>query len=441
MEKTPHKLGIIALTALVTGNMIGSGIFLLPADLAHIGSISIVSWLITGSGALLLAFVFANFSMLLPKVGGPYAYVTAELGRFLGFQTAYCYWIAAWVGNAAIAIALAGYLSVFFSVLTHPWPACFCALGFLWLLTLLNITSMKGIGVFQIVTTFLKLLPILFIGTVGWAYIHPAYFTEAINVTVPHQSNFSAINYAVALTFWSFIGLESATLPVDSVSNPKRNIPLATLLGTGIAAVVYILSSSAVLGIVPLEQLQQSSAPFALAANIVAGRIGGYVIALGAIISCVGCLSGWILMQGQIAMAAANDGVFPRRFSKRNKAGIPVFAVVITSLLISILLLTTVSKSLVEQFEFIILIAVFAVLIPYFYTVLAYWIKQRNAPFTRKIAIKLVVALLAGIYVVWAIIGSGQKIIAYGTVLLLGSVFFYIPILIRSKRDVDQLKR
>ena len=440
MEKIPRKLGIIALTALVTGNMIGSGIFLLPSNLSHIGSISIVSWLITGAGALLLAFIFANFSMLSPKVGGPYAYVTAELGTFLGFQTAYCYWIAAWVGNAAIAIAFAGYLSVFFPILTHPWPACFCALTLLWLLTFLNITSIQGIGFFQIVTTFLKLLPILFIGTIGWAYIHPVYFTETINVTFPHQSNFSAINYAVALTFWSFIGLESATLPADSVNNPKRNIPLATLLGTGIAAIAYILSSSAVMGIVPLKQLQESSAPFALAAQIIAGPFGAYIIALGAVISCAGCLSGWILMQGQIAMAASNDGVFPKRFSKLNKAGIPVFAVVATSVLISILLLMTVSKSLVDQFELIILLAVFAVLVPYFYTILAYWVKQRNTIFTKKTAIKFIITLLAAGYVIWAFIGSGQKIIAYGTILLLSSVVFYIPVIIRSKRNVDKFK-
>jgi len=437
MEKTSHKLGVVALTALVTGNMIGSGIFLLPANLAQIGSISIVSWLITGVGALLLALIFANFSMLSPKVGGPYAYVTEELGEFLGFQTAYCYWIAAWVGNAAIAIALAGYLSVFFPILSHPWPACCCALFFLWALTLLNIISIKGVGFFQIITTFLKLLPILFVGTIGWAYLHPAYFTEAINVTQPHQSNLSAINYAVALTFWSFIGLESATLPAESIHNPARTIPLATLLGTGITAVVYILSSSVIMGIVPLAQLQKSNAPFALAAQIIAGPIGFYIIALGAVISCVGCLSGWILMQGQIAMAAAKDGVFPALFAKQNKEGIPIFAVITTSILISALLLMTVSASLAEQFELIILIAVFATLVPYFYTTFAYWVKIRKEKFTVTAFIKLILILLAGIYVLWAFIGSGQKIIAHGTMLLLSSVLFYIPVLIRRKSSVD----
>jgi basic amino acid/polyamine antiporter, APA family len=438
MNKAPHKLGLFALIALVTGNMIGSGIFLLPASLAQVGSISLVAWLITGAGALLLAFIFANFSMLIPKVGGPYAYVRSGLGTFLGFQTAYCYWIAAWVGNAAIAIALVSYLSIFFPLLAQPWPACLSAIVLLWLLTLLNISSVKGVGVFQIATTLLKLLPIIFIALIGWFYIHPENFTQAINVTEPHRSNFSAINYAAALTFWSFIGLESATVPAGSVHNPRKTIPLATLLGTSIAAVVYIASSAAIMGIVPIEQLQASNAPFALAAEIMVGPIGKYIIALGAIISCLGCLNGWVLLQGQIAMAAADDGVFPARFSKRNKAGIPAFAVITTSVLISILLLMTVSKTLMEQFELIILIAVFATLVPYFYTVLAYWVKQRESTATRKNIAKLLVALLAGTYVIWALLGSGQKVIAYGAMLLLSSVFMYVPILVkRGKAYVD----
>lgn len=426
-----NKLGVFALTALVTGNMIGSGIFLLPASLAQIGSISLISWLLTGCGALLLAFIFANFSVISPKVGGPYAYVSAELGEFLGFQTAYCYWITAWVGNAAIALAGVAYLSVFIPVLAEPWPGCLTTIALLWTLTLLNITNMSYVGFFQLWTTILKLIPILFVGIIGWHYIHPAYFTDAVNVTQPQQSHLSAINQAAALTFWSFIGLESATVPAGSVKNPQRTIPLATLLGTGIAAVAYILSSAAIIGIIPLADLQSSEAPFALAAKMMVGPWGERIVAIGAIISCVGCLNGWILLQGQIAKAAADDHVFPARFSRCNKAGIPVFAVVMTSCLITVLLLLTVSNSLTQQFEYIILIAVFAALVPYFYTTMAFWIRQRRERLTLVTTIKLLATLLASIYVIWAIIGSGQEVIAYGTVLLLSSALLYVPVIVK----------
>lgn len=426
MNKQPKKLGFWMLTALVAGNMIGSGIFLLPANLAKIGTISLYSWLFTTAGALVLALMFARLSIQIPKTGGPYAYARAGLGRFLGFQTAYNYWIAVWVGNAAIVLALIGYAAVFWPSLNNPHTACLTAIIIIWLLTFINLLGVRSAGITQLITTVLKLIPIVLIAVLGWRYARPHFFTTQFNLTSPHQSNFMAISSGAALTFWSFIGLESATVPAESTENPKRTIPLATLCGTLIAALVYILSSTAIMAMIPLHELSHSTAPFAKAGEILFGHWGMVFITIGAMISCFGCLNGWILLQGQVAMAAADDRLFPSFFGQRNRHQVPAKGLIITSLLITLLLLLTISPNLVQQFQVIILVAVLASLIPYFYTAIAEIIILKNRPQNKlPYLVKLAIALLAALYSVWAIYGAGEQILFYGCLLLLSSVPVY----------------
>ena len=333
-SRKPKKLGFWMLTALVAGNMIGSGIFLLPSTLAQIGSITLYSWLFTSAGALFLTLVFVRLSVQIPKTGGPYAYAKEGLGHFIGFQTAYNYWLAVWIGNAGIVLALVGYLSVFWPSLAHPKTACIAAIAITWLLTFVNLAGVRSAGLVQLLTTVLKIIPLLIVGILGWFYIHPHYYFETINVTHPHQSNAMAIASGAALTFWSFIGLESATVPAGSVHNPKRNIPRATIFGFCVAALVYILSSTAIMGMIPNHVLQHSDAPFAEAGKIIFGTTGRIIITLGAVISCFGCLNGWILLQGQVAMAAADDKLFPKMFAQRNKHHVPAKGLIITSIFI-----------------------------------------------------------------------------------------------------------
>ena len=421
------KLGIWTLTALVTGNMIGSGIFLLPSTLASLGTISLYSWLFSTAGALLLALMFAKLSMQLPKTGGPYAYTKAGLGNFLGFQTAYSYWIALWVGNAAIVLAGVGYASVFWPTLANPKVACLAAIIIIWLFTFINILGVQTAGIVQLVTTVLKLIPILLIGILGWFFIHPQYFHQFYNTSTPHQSDFFVISAGATLTFWSFIGLESATVPADSVNNPTRTIPIATILGTLIAGLAYILSSSAIILMIPATVLQHSNAPFSAAGEIIFGHfIGKYLITIGALVSCLGCLNGWVLLQGQVAMAAADDQLFPKLFAHRNKRGVPAIGLIITAGLITALLLLTISPSLVKQFQIIILLAVLATLIPYLYTAMAD-ITLLQTEKSKKISflIKLFIAILAAVYSCWAILGSGKDTLYYGCLLLLSSVPIY----------------
>lgn len=427
MKKTVKKLGFYPLTALVIGNMIGSGIFLLPANLAAIGSISLYSWLFTAAGAIILALMFANLSLQIPKIGGPYAYVKAGLGNFLGFQTAYNYWIAVWVGNAAIALATVGYASIFFPILDKPHIASYAAIMLIWLLTFTNLLGVYTSGWVGLISTVCKLAVILSVGIIGWHFVDTQNYTAAFNITTPHRSNIAAITMGATLTLWSFIGLESATIPAESVKDAKRNIPRATVIGTLLAAIVYILSSSVIIGMLPAATLQYDHAPFASAAKIIFGHTGEIIIALGAIISCFGCLNGWILLQGQVAMAAAEDDLFPRIFAKRNHHQVPAIGLIITSILITLLLLLTLTNSLIKQFQVIIMLAVLASLIPYFYTAIAQMsLLHREKNKQQKKLSLWCITLIAVLYSVWAMLGTGKQILFYGCILLLSSVPAYL---------------
>jgi APA family basic amino acid/polyamine antiporter len=430
MDNNKGKLGLWMLTALVAGNMIGSGIFLLPASLASIGSISLLSWCFTAAGAFFLAIVFSKMSSLVPKSGGPYAYAQAGFGDFIGFQTAYNYWIAIWVGNAAIVLAMVGYLAVFWPALHNQVLACVVAIATVWLLTVVNIIGVREAGFLQLITTILKFIPILLVAILGWWYFHPEYLVNAFNIS--GTSNYTALSSAAAMTLWAFIGLESATIPSGEVENPKRNIPLATLLGTLIASLVYIASSTAIMGMIPAAILAKSTSPFAAAAEIIFGPWGKWLIAAGAVIACFGCLNGWTLLQGQVAMAAADDKLFPAIFAKRNKIGVPVWGLVITSLLLTMLLLLTTSPDLIKQFEFIILIAVLASLIPYLYTAISEIVLLKKQKLQQQ-TLHILIALIASTYAFWAIFSSGKDIVFYGSILVYTSLPMYAWVIWQKK--------
>jgi APA family basic amino acid/polyamine antiporter len=427
--KSPHTrvLGLWMLTALVAGNMIGSGVFLLPASLAGFGSISLISWVLTSIGAIFLALVFAKLGSLLPRVGGPYAYCREGLGNFTGFQVAYNYWIALWVGNAAIAVAGVSYLSVFFPELkANHHLFAISSIALVWLMTLINIIGVRQAGIVQLITTILKLLPLILIATFGLLFIHPSNFA---NFNISHQSHFAAITGAATLTLWSFVGLESATIPADDVEDPQKTIPRATILGVVITALVYILSTVAVMGVLPMAKLAASNSPYADAAQLMFGPTAYYVIAVGAIISCFGALNGWTLLQGQIPFAAARDGLFPQIFAKESRFGTPIVGLVVSSILITFLIVLTYNTGALKQFTLIILIATLASLIPYFYTCLAeimIFIKYREQFRGKRLTGSLIISILGMLYAFWAIAGSGQEILFYGGLLFFSSVPVYV---------------
>lgn len=435
MTNRGHSLGLVMLTALVVGNMIGSGIFLLPSALAQYGSISLLGWGFTAIGAVLLALVFARLSRAMPATGGPYAFCREAFGDFIGFQSAYCYWVYAWIGNAAIAVAFAGYLSHFFPVLaTDPSMRLGIMLATVWALTGLSMIGLWYAGIMQVVLTVVKVVPLVFVGVVGLFFFKVENFLPFNATALP---NLDALMGAATLTLWAFIGMESATIPAGNVHNPEKNIPKATMLGVMVVAVVYLLGSFSIMGVLSNTALQASSAPYADAAlQMFPGQtwIAG-LVAFGAVMSCLGALNGWIMVQAQVPMAAAKDGLFPAVFGKTNKHGVPVIGLFISSVFISILLVMSQSEHLVKQFEFIILLATTVVLIPYAYSTIGEIVifcrhreKFRGVNFVRS----AIMATLAFAYVLWAIAGSGLLPVFYAVMLLLGGTPLYVWLMARK---------
>lgn len=433
-----RSLGIWRLIALVSGNMIGSGIFLLPAALGNYGSISIVAWVFASIGAMCLALIFARLSRRMPKIGGPYAYCHQAYGDFIGFQVAYCYWIALCIGNAAIVIAMIGYASIFWPALaaSHLLSLVF-GLAVLWLLTLINIVGIRLVGIVQVVTTILKLVPIVGVAIIGLLYGH---ISQLHTFNISGHSTSAALLATISLTLWSFVGFESATVPADDVIDPEKNIPRATVLGTGLAAVIYIGVTIAIMSLVSMHQLSRSGAPFALAAEVALGHKAALVIAIGAVIATFGQLNGWVLLQGQVPLAVARDGLFPKSFAKVTKSNTPIIGLVLGSVLISIMLILRYSAGLIDQFIFLTLLATLASLIPYLYTTLAeviLWVKDVEQ-FDRSRFIRAsILAAFGFCYTLLAIFGVGKAIVYYGVLLMLTSVPFYAWVRYRQVIKTD----
>ncbi len=432
-----RKLGLPMATSLVVGNMIGSGVFLLPASLAVYGGISVVGWLVTATGALLLALVFARLSRVMPTAGGPYAYSRRGFGDFAGFLVAWGYWISIWTSNAAIAVAFVSYLTVFWPALaTSGILAASVALVAIWSLSWVNSAGVRNAGWVQLVTTVLKLVPLLTIAALGLFFFNLDHFYP---FNLSGGSNFSAITATIALTLWAFLGLESATIPADDVDDPGRTIPRATMLGTVIAASVYILGTVAVMGIVAPGGLAASNAPFADAARVLWGDWAGYAVGAGAAISCFGALNGWIMLQGQIPLAAARDGLFPAVFGKTSSRGTPVLGILLSSGLVTVLISMNYTKGLVEQFSFIILLAALNTLVAYTLSSLGQlmiYIKERDRFRGQRLMGSSIIAVLAFCYSVWAIAGAGRDIVYLGFLLLVAGIPVYVWIAWRRSRVV-----
>lgn len=410
-----RPLGLWTATALVVGSMIGSGVFLLPASLAPYGGVSVIGWAITLSGALTLAWVFARLAMRWPQTGGPYVYARNAFGELPGFLVAWSYWVAIWSANAAIAVAFAGSLGALFPALTAtPLGASACALTALWLCTAINLLGLREAGRMQLLLTVLKFVPLLVFSGIAVWHIDTAYFVP-INPT--DQPLPSAINASVTLALWALLGLEAATVPAGAIDDAERTIPRATVFGTLLAGIATVLAVSAVIGIVPTAQLKTSTAPMADAARLLWGGWAGTGIAVVAVISCLGALNGWVLISAQVSMAAAQDGLLPRWFSQRTAQGTPLFGILASSSLASLLVLSNYSRSLVSLFTFSILLSTAATLLPYLVGSAA-WLLH-GAGKTRLIA------LLALLYSAYALIGSGHDALLWGGVLLLAGLPIY----------------
>ena len=426
MTPQNEKIGLFSATSLIIGNIIGAGIFVLPASLGKFGSISILGWIFTASGSLILAKIFSNFSkMISGQNGGPYLYTKVVLGDFLGFLVAWGYWISCWVNNAAIAVAIVSALSFFNPELNkNPIFASITGLSFIWFFTFTSSRGVRSSAKIQIFTTIAKLIPLLFIIIFGLFFFDSTIFP---NFNITDKSNLEILPIVSVITLYAFLGLESASIPAANIKKPEKNIPIATMTGTLISTFVYIFGTVVLFGILPNDILINSPAPFAEAGNLIGGKYAGYFISAGAAVSAIGALNGWILITSYMPMTLAKDKLFPKILTKKNKKGFPVVSLALGSILTSIVMSMNFNEGLVSKFEFLILLTTLSTLVPYLFVSVAYLTYYLKKKFSVNILYKKqIIAILGILYSCWAIFGSGKESVFYGTILLLIGVPVYI---------------
>lgn len=432
--KRPHLLGFWTCVALVVGNTIGSGVFLLPASLAPYGLNSVVAWILTACGSVLLAIVFARLSRAYPEAGGPYAYVHLAFGPFTAFIVAWGYWISIWVGNAAIATGAVSYLTPLMPWIdSAPGSSAAVTLFFLWALTAVNVYGIKASGWVQNVTTVLKVLPLLAISALGLFAVRSTTVAAAAGIPL----SLSGTTAAATLTLWALLGLESATIPAGKVRDPGRTIPTATLLGTVLTALICIIACTTVLLLVPPATLARSNAPFVDLASAFWGASAGKFLAVFAAISGFGALNGWILLQGELPNVMAKNGVFPRIFARDSPRHTPTFALLFSSSLVTLLILMNYQKSMVSVFTFMILLSTTACLVLYLLCSLALlrlqWTGHIKSPRMHTVPLAII-GVIATAFSLWAIVGAGREAVLWGAVLLLLGAPVYF--LVRDKRTI-----
>jgi basic amino acid/polyamine antiporter, APA family len=442
------SLGLPQAIALIVGSIIGVGIFNLPYSLASIGPISLVAMVLTTLGALALALMFAALSRRLPADGGPYAYARAAFGNGVGFVNAWSYWITAWAGNAAIVTGWVFYVEEFVNKGHAKASSIVIALIGLWVPAAINLSGVKNMGAVQVWTTVVKFIPLVFMSTVGLFFISTANFKPW---NVSGQSNISAIGSAMAICLFSYLGVETAAVAAAKVRDPERNVPRATLLGTLSSAVVYLLSLTAVFGIVPTVELAKdsNSASYTVAANtIFGGTWAGYLMAAAVVVSGFGALNGWTMICAEMPLAAAKDGLFPESFGRLSRNGVPATGIVASTVLASVAMVVSyLGASGATVFTTLVLMSGITAAIPYGFSALAQlkWRRadQRVAPtrrFVRDIAVA-VVALVFSILFIWYSRNTGQEhwYVVWGPFLMAGAAFLVgIPVYLALRTRMTQ---
>ena len=392
--------GLPVAVALIMGSIIGVGIFNLPTSLASIGPITLISMALTTVGAIALALMFAALSRRLPADGGPYAYSRAAFGNVVGFFNAWSYWITAWAGNAGIAVGWVLYVEVFINKGQNKLITVLLVLVGLWIPAIINLSGVKNMGSVQMVTTILKFAALLFVSIVGLFFIKRANFTPW---NISGQGAIGAIGAGMAIALFSYLGVEVASVAAGKVRDPDKNVPKSTVLGTLACAVVYMLSLVAVFGIVPSTTLQKSTAPFSTAVNsMFGGTWVGYIMAVVVIISGFGALNGWTMICAEMPLAAAKDGLFPKRFNQISKSGVPAFGIIASTVLASIAMaINYIGSGGPEVFTTLVLMTGITSAIPYAFSALAQikWrIVDRRTMHGQRFARDMLVAVVALVF-------------------------------------------
>ena len=410
-------MSLMQLTALTAINMIGSGIIMLPANMARFGGTSLLSWAVTALGSMAIAYGFAQAGVFNTKPGGMAAYAEDAYGKDGYFLTFFLYFISLAIGNVAIAISAVGYLAAFFPWLSSaPIATCIGAIMLIWLTTVANFGG-PGITGKIAAITLCGVIPVAGLSVIGWLWFSTATFSEAWNPT--NLSIAEGAKSGIPLTLWAFLGMESAAQNSDAVENPKRSVPLACLLGTLGAAIIYILSTTVIQGIMPNKDLVESGSPFAeVYAQMFNPTIGTIIRAL-AILACVGSLFGRQFTIAQTTQAAAGERLFPAFFAKTNRMSAPVLGMMILGVVQTILALSTISPSLSDQFSVLVNLAVVTYVIPYIISLSALMVIMHNAGVPpSSYRLNTCIALIGMLYSTYAIYASGATAVIGGAIML-----------------------
>ncbi|OOF38557.1 putrescine-ornithine antiporter [Rodentibacter mrazii] len=415
MSTKSNKIGVVQLTILTMVNMMGSGIIMLPTKLAEIGTISIVSWLVTAVGSTALAYAFAQCGMFSKKSGGMGGYAEYSFGKAGNFMANYTYGISLVIANTAIAISAVGYGSELLGATLSPLSIALWTIFTLWLATVLNFGGARITGNISSFTIWGVIIPVVGICIVGWYWFDGSLYINSWN---PHNvPTFEAIGVSISMTLWAFLGLESACANSDAVENPEKNVPIAVLGGTIGAAVIYIVSTNVIAGIVPNMDLAQSTAPFGLAFAHMFNETVGKVIMGLMVMSCFGSLLGWQFTIAQVFKSSAEEGYFPAFFKKVTSKDAPIIGMITITAIQTLLSLLTTSPSLNKQFNVLVDLAVVTNVIPYLLSMaaLAVLLKAENVP-TRKYKTTVFVAFIGSLYSIYALYAAGEQAMLYGSI-------------------------
>ena len=415
MSAKSNKIGVVQLTILTMVNMMGSGIIMLPTKLAEIGTISIVSWLVTAVGSTALAYAFAQCGMFSRKSGGMGGYAEYSFGKAGNFMANYTYGVSLVIANTAIAISAVGYGSEFLGATLSPLSIALWTIFTLWLATVLNFGGARITGNISSFTIWGVIIPVVGISIIGWKWFDGSMYVNSWN---PHNvPTFEAIGVSISMTLWAFLGLESACANSDAVENPEKNVPIAVLGGTLGAAVIYIVSTNVIAGIVPNLELANSTAPFGLAfAHMFDETIGKVIMGL-MVMSCFGSLLGWQFTIAQVFKSSAEEGYFPAFFKKVTSKDAPIVGMVTITALQTLLSLMTISPSLNKQFNVLVDLAVETNVIPYLLSMAALdvLLKTENAP-QQKHKKTVLVAFIGSVYSIYALYAAGEQAMLYGSI-------------------------
>lgn len=396
LKKPGQKLGFFMCIALIMGNMIGSGVFLLPASLASFGWNAVAGWVITISGAMALAYIIARLTVALPDANGPTGFVSHVFGPTPGFLISWSYWVSIWTTVVTVAVAAVSYLSTFMPALaTTPFLPAVLAVGLLWTVTLINLRGVRAAGRFQLLTVVIKIIPLIVVILIaamllmrGTAEVAP-YPEEGLSLP--------AINASVALTLWALLGFESASVAAARADNPRVTVPRATLIGTALTGALYLFVCSAIALMLPVEVASASPAPFASFVERFWGHGPAQWIAIFAAISCIGALNGWVLMQGEMPSVMARQGLLPAWLADADGQGVPRKALLLSSVISTVFVLMNASKSLKGLFEYLLLLSTSATL----------WLYLACALTALRLRLVVPIALLGVVYSLWTLWGAG----------------------------------